>query len=380
MNDWKRQFPYEKIGRLDQFLHGWRGGVARPFFIASEQANFVDTNFYYRVGGVDPDKARQHNDILAIQWGIGSRKTDTFDDQVAVAKSQNLKYFTWCILDVADAKSIEEQVEIWHDTEGATEAPMFIDQERPRSSTRYLNVDELRRAVTTIRSLSDYRVGCYSRVNIFESLFDEFPTWMEDVAQWIAQYLLHWDSFAWVPYRYYDDFLKSWSWSLPPAVIKSNLYKDSYWREMVEAWQFTDKGDAEYYIAPEWIYPGQPGIKSCDLNVSIKPLHEFMQSIFGEVDPIPPPEPQTGDKLRTLFDSQALRSEPSTDGGNSTVVKRLARNTVLDVVPDASGKTLHVPGLSLPKDVWVHVEDDSGVSGWVAIYHSSRSTVYLETV
>lgn len=298
MNEWKRNFQPERISRLDQILHGWRGGYRKPpkTLIAERQAQFIDTNFYYRVGGVDPVKAAARNDLLAIQWGIGSRKCDTFDDQVAIAKSQDLKYFTWAILDVSDPKPIEQQVEIWHGTPGATEAPMFIDQEKPRSYTRYLNANELRTAVLRIMQLSTFRPGCYSRVNIFEDVFNyQFPDWFEDVAQWIAQYLLYWNGSAWVQYRYYDDFLNKWEWALPPAVVKSPMYKDGYWRSMVEAWQFTDKGDAEYYIAPEWISPGQPGMKSCDLNVSIKPLPEFIISIFGEEPPLPPPPPPPPD-------------------------------------------------------------------------------------
>lgn len=286
-SDWKREFPVEKIGLLERLLHKGRAGVL-PFDVETRQAQFIDTNFYYRVGGVDVDKAKNHNDILAIQAGIGSRKAVTLEDQISVAKEAGLKYVTWLILDPNDSLSIAEQIISWFGWWGVDSAPMCIDLEKPRSITRHINRDELKIAVETIRNNSEFRVGCYSRVNIFESIFGSaFPDWFRDVWQWIAQYLLN---NQWSLYRYYDPFLNSWEWSLPPSVTKSLLYRDKYWREMVEAWQITPKGDAVHYIAPMWIEPGQPGIKSCDLNVSMKSVADFMESIFGDivVEPLPP--------------------------------------------------------------------------------------------
>lgn len=301
MNSWQRDFPAERTSKWGKLLHNWRGGktkkvttfdriLGKALDIRDRQAQFVDTNFYYRVGGTDPQKAKDHNDILAIQYGIGSRVVDTFAEQVGIANDQGLPYFSWIIYDPDDNLSIADQAEKYVSHPLAKVAPLFTDLEKPRSYTRMINYDELKIITDIHRQANDFRHGCYSRVNLFESVFPNgFPDWFEDVVQWIAQYLLYWNGSNWVQYRYYENFLDDWEWSLPPSVTKSRLYSDQKWRDLVWMWQFTDKGDAEYYIANEFYAPGKPGMKNCDLNVSMQNAVEFITKLFGEI--VPPPTP-----------------------------------------------------------------------------------------
>ena len=312
-NDWIRDFPAEQITTVDKVIHRMKGGFQRlpKSLLPAYQAQFVDTNFYYRQGGVDADKADEQNDILAIQYGIGDWKCDTFDEQVGIAKDNGQKYIVWIIPSIASSMSVADQVKKCCQDPNTEGAPVYIDEERPNSYTRYLNAGELRIAIDTIRNYNPFPPGCYSRVNILDDVFDgAFPSWFEGVNQWIAQYLLHWNGSAWVQYKYYNNFLEDWEWSLPPSVVRSRLYSDSKWKDAVVAWQFSEKGDAEYYIAPEWISPGQPGIKSCDLNVSILPLNQFMLKVFNEQSPPPPiPDPECYWMFETIR-TVNYRSEP----------------------------------------------------------------------
>jgi len=304
-HDWKRDFKGERIGRVEKFLHKWRGGVLRKetgiekivrsaladdFPVTDRQAEFVDTNFYYRVGGVDPVKAKAHNDCLFIQWGIGSRKADTFDDQVKVANDTELPYVSWIIFDPDSSMSISDQALQYSNDPDVKSNPMCVDLEKPRSTTRMINYSELRGIVTILQAASVFQVGCYSRVNIFEAIFPNgFPDWMEDVWQWIAQYLLFYDGEDWVQTRNYETFLNKWAWSLPPSVVRSKLYSDQKWRDLVWAWQLSDYGKAPYYIAVVTLPSGGSGMKSCDLNVSMKKVALFIADLFAGQVPVPPP-------------------------------------------------------------------------------------------
>lgn len=296
---WKRDFPVEKIGWIGKQVHRLKGGRLPIAEVASvidqRQGRFIDTNFYYRLDGVVPEKAKEYSDFLAIQWGIGSNKAITYDQQVSIAIGNDQNYITWIILDPDDALPIVSQLALVLADPLAVCSPIAIDVEKPRSTTRCINYYELRDGILYLKSNSEYPTGIYSRVNIFEDIFPNgFPNWMQDVWQWIAQYLYVYVDGIWIEARYYEQFLKDWAWSLPPSVVSSSLYNDQYWRDQVLAWQISPKGDAEYYIAPEWIYPGQPGIKSCDLNLTIPELSVFTQKVFTKVQepPPPPPEPE----------------------------------------------------------------------------------------
>lgn len=368
LQKWQRDFDPEKISRLDKFLHDYfRGGRVKskfdivPFAIEDKQAQFVDTNFYYRVGGVDPEKAKEHNDILAIQWGIGSRKANTFEDQVAIANDKSIPYISWIIFDPADPMPIYQQASNYASDPHVISNPMRIDVEKPRSTTRCINYTELETIVSILKIESAFKVGAYSRVNIFEEIFPNgFPDWMEDVYQWIAQYLLFYKDGKWIQARYYDDYLNNgWEWSLPPAVTKSQLYKDQRWRDLVEAWQITDYGNAEYYIAKQWISPGQPGMKSCDLNLSMKSSMIFISNLFSGYTPPQPPITDCVWKF-TATGNVNYRTQPlvstSTYAGTFT-----------------SGTTVNSIGLSNPRygEFWLKFKID-GKTYFTALWYSGK--------
>ena len=94
---WVRDFPAEQLGWFTHLANKFLAKKIRPSALADRQARFVDTNFYYRLGGVDPAKAKTENDILAIQWGIGSRQAETYLEQVSIAQNNGQKYTSWWI-------------------------------------------------------------------------------------------------------------------------------------------------------------------------------------------------------------------------------------------------------------------------------------------
>jgi len=312
---------------------------------------------------------------------------DTLPEQVSIAKGEGKRYATYLIPDVDDPGNMNDQVDEWYTWPGVADAPMVSDIEKPRWSTRVVTPSEFRMFQLRMKARSAFQTWTYSRVNIFEPMFPQgFPSWMSDVLQWIAQYYIDLSGHM---YEYFDDWLRIWAWQLPRAVQQSFLYASATFRNMVKAWQISSKFDGEFYLAPEWISPGQPGIKSIDGNVSIEPLAQFL-SYFpddGTPPPIEPPpiDPVAGDQYLTLVEGQNMRTEPSTSGGSATVIKKLPRGALLTASPcetvgkDYTGITTFIPGLDRPKDIWVHVQDADGVRGWVAAYHPSRSSVYIQS-
>lgn len=127
---------------------------------------------------------------------------------------------------------------------------------------------------------------------------------------------------------------------------------------------------------------------SVDLNLAAMTEEEF-KTYYGLNGTEPPPEPvEEGyrDRFITLFSGQNFRTEPSTSGGGSTVIKKLADHTVLVSTPcdtpgyEYTGMSTFAPGLDRPKEIWVHVVDPTGQGGWIALYHPSRSSVFLESI
>lgn len=364
-SDWIRDFPGEKIGPLEKVLYQIRGGkLAVPLTaLLDRQGQFIDTNFYYRLDGIDAEKEADNCDFLAVQWGIGSRKAETYDQQVYIALANDQHYFSWIILDSDDELTVVQQLEKVMSDPLARVAPIVIDVEAPRSTTRCINYVELQAAVQYLKSISEYRVGIYSRVNILESIFgSSFPDWMAEVWQWIAQYLLFYIDGSWVQAQYYNQFLPSYAWSLPPSVVKSRLYTNDYWRNLVLAWQITSKGDAEYYIAPEWISPGQPGIKSCDLNLTIPALNIFEDRVFSKYnpDPIDPPEETCSWAFQALRNVN-YRTEPVVSSG--TYVGTLQSGQVIEAISMVNPKT---------NDFWLTFELDGRIMYTALMYYGTQ--------
>lgn len=384
---WERDFPREAMPLSSRLRRLFGAVLARPSMVGGErQAEFFDTSFYFRLNGLDPEKVARNADMLIIQAGIGNRMAVTLPEHIAIAKDEGKRYATYLIPDVDSPLDLDEQVENWFGWPGVADAPMVSDVEKPRAMTRHINSIEFRDFQMTMKSLSPFQTWSYSRVSIFETIFAAgFPAWMDDVNQWIAQYYL---DTLWNMYRYFDDWLPLYAWQYPRAVIKSPLYADSFWRERVKAHQISPKFDGNFYLSPEWISPGQPGIKSVDGNVSIEPLSVFLDYFpeSGGTIPPPPPEPVTGDRFETLFAGQNFRTEPSNAKGAGTVIRKLPAGEVIKATPcetagqPYTGVSTYIPGMSHPKDVWVHGKDESGVSGWLAAYHPSRSSVFIESL
>ena len=384
---WFRDFEAEQLPLSDRIRALLAATYPRPTIIAGErQAQFFDTNFYFRLGGLVPEKVQRNADMLIIQAGIGSRMAETLPEHVQIAKDTGKRYATYLIPDVDDSLSMAEQVDNWFTWPGVADAPMVSDIEKPRPTTRHVNTSEFKTFQLRMKAVSDFLTWSYSRVNIFEVLFPSgFPYWMEDVLQWIAQYFL-------TPkgeyYKYFEDWLAVFAWQYPRAVNQSFLYQDPYWKKLVKAWQISPKFDGEYYLAPKYIEPGVPGIKSVDGNVSMEAQAVFL-NYFPEPEPIPEPEPEPilcGDRFITVYDNQNFRSEPSTAGGNATIITKLPLGSIIAATPDQetgkdwSGISTYIPGLSNPKEIWIHGLANDLIEGWFAAAHPTISTVTLESL
>jgi GH25 family lysozyme M1 (1,4-beta-N-acetylmuramidase) len=126
------------------------------------------------------------------------------------------------------------------------------------------------------------------------------------------------------------------------------------------------------------------GVHSNSIDRNRSPLltREQVYQAINQQPPEPPPQ-LVGDWLHTLFPNQAFRTEPSTQGGDTTIIKRLTVGSVLQVVPcdtmDNKTLSLNYSANITENEIWVHCADTVGDTGWLAIYHAqSRRTLYLE--
>lgn len=109
-------------------------------------------------------------------------------------------------------------------------------------------------------------------------------------------------------YRYFEDFLEDYRFSLPLTVRGTNL------ENRVILWQFTDKGSGPYYIYNEFTEdPDFPdGKLSADLNISIKGRDEFLKLIFGRIPDLPKIAPRvqglTSEQLDKLIQAGIIPS------------------------------------------------------------------------
>jgi hypothetical protein len=257
-----------------------------------KQARVVDINVYYRTGGADYVRGKTNFDLCIIQAGVGLWKNPLLGEQIAGCRSVGWPYATYHIPDPIES-SVEKQVDAWASWPGVADALMIPDIEHPkRPGSRLVNAEEARRYIQRVKTN-----WIYSRVDLLTTIWGtKLPDW-----------LTHWMWIAWYPYQpsppaatdkeqywEFEPFLTRFGGQLPPTVIHSKLFASQERKNQVGLWQFSEKGDAQSYLAnaktKDPVY--KTGILSCDLSVSTIEKDIFMGLIPGiPVTPAPAPTP-----------------------------------------------------------------------------------------
>jgi GH25 family lysozyme M1 (1,4-beta-N-acetylmuramidase) len=230
-------------------------------------ARVVDIHSGYRTGGVDWPRARLNLDAIIYRAGIGFWRDELIDEHTSWAERVGIPRATYWIPNCL-AGPMEIQTRHYIDDPRVKGAPVIIDVEAPNRQTRCINYREL----DTIRKTVEDRLGrkpwFYTRMNIISTSL-AWVAWVKDYPLWIAQYPTWWGQQA----TKFETHLSRYPTMQPPSV-KGTIYAKS-----VVLWQFTEKGDAPYYLANKYtndkIY--KTGIKSADLNISTIEREQFLK-------------------------------------------------------------------------------------------------------
>jgi GH25 family lysozyme M1 (1,4-beta-N-acetylmuramidase) len=276
--------------------------------VDKRQALGIDIDNYARTGGTNFDLAAKHiregvYDFLIIKAGLGMGKSDIFDEQRKYAENAGIPFVTYHLPD-PDAPNKEvpknnmpQQARRYVDWVGKNQPVYIVDIELPKTdgTGRLPTRKELLQYLTEFKKLTGKSPILYTRIDILEKI-----GFINDAAQydlWLAQYLYVKSKLPAVQekYRYIDDFLKDYQWTIPALGKWKNLAKN------VILWQFTDKGDGPYYIYNQHTahHKYKDGKKSADLNISIIGRDEFLKLIFGSIPDLP----------KSAFRVQGLTSE-----------------------------------------------------------------------
>lgn len=279
--------------------------------------------------------------------------------------------------------------------------------------------------VRLIRDLSKYDLPPYRFTEINYALYDALIIRAFDGTHPDSKFTLHRDAAIqagrpWWPYMFYD-FRYPVAQQVPNTLaLLGNLTGNGPLMIDVEEWggyNFPPRTQLlanmktmyEQYVAvtglmPLWYFnvaalqymkPIPEWMLSCPINIAawgwdnppVDPwihwtFHQYvadpdLNEFYGTADmfagwliapPAAPPPPAPvpfASVYKVLVDNMAVRSEPSTAGGNSTVVKRLAAGAIIGPPFDCH--------IEAKNRVWFHIAD-----GWLAAIHDGKQ--YLTKV
>jgi GH25 family lysozyme M1 (1,4-beta-N-acetylmuramidase) len=266
--------------------------------VNQRQARVIDIDNYAQTGGTNFDLAAQHirngvYDFLIIKAGLGTEKSKIFDEQRQYSENAGIPYLTYHLVDPYSPnkdnpkENMKIQAESYVNWVGKNQPLYCVDIEVPYKKSRLPTRKELNAYLSKLIQLTGKRPILYTRVNILTQITG-FMKDAETYPLWIADYVYA------KPgqenkegnYRYFDDFLEFYKWTLPPTVRGTNL------ETKVIMWQFSKKGKGPYYIYNEKIRNNEDGKQSADLNVSINERDEFMKHVFGRLPDLPKAAPQ----------------------------------------------------------------------------------------
>ena len=263
----------------DSYPQSFANAVELP----ERQARIVDISRYWRTGGIDWPRLKENFDGVVICAGVGMRQDTLLVEHGELAKEHEVPYNTFHIPD--PLQNMKEQAAFYVELPGVKDAKPWFDWERPYIGSRPPNAREALDYVLKLEILG-HTPGIYSRWDILVGA--GLPSWLSLYYLWIARYLYEAPAYT-SQYQRYEPFFEQRGWTLP---------KDTpdHLRDNVIGWQISDRGDAQYYCAnrltadPINVY----GMTNADLNVSIKPVGEFMKIFTGhsEPEPDPPPTPE----------------------------------------------------------------------------------------
>jgi hypothetical protein len=235
----------------------------------SRQAVVVDIHRYYRTGGIDWPRCASNFDAVGIRAARGMEMDELFYEHVDGALSVDLPYFTYTVPD--PLYPADELADFYIGLDGVANHAVAGDVEPTLG--RFGDQNFYRSFFMHLASKSgEFDPMYYSNYNSTKKL--GFPQWVLPMRKWWAEYPYEFPIIR-RQYRRLDSYLDK------------NPYKIPKWASRVGytpfIHQFTDYGDAQYYLANATT--GDPkfsqGIKSCDLNVSLVPVEEFMAYITG---------------------------------------------------------------------------------------------------
>ncbi len=275
------------------------------------QARVIDIDNNAQTGGTNFDLAVKHiragvYDFLIIKAGLGMEPSEIFDEQRKYAEMYGIPYITYHLPDPAtpnpgDQKgNMIQQARKYVDWVGKNQPVYIVDIEYPYKGGMLPSKKALNGYLSEIFKLTKKHPIIYTRVNILESIgfieeAKQYDLWIADYASVKSDVKKERGQ-----YRFIEDFLKDYEWTLPVTVKNTKLEKN------VVLWQFSDAGLGPHYIYNEKtkhpIY--QDGKKSADLSVSIKGRDEVLKKLFGKIPDlpkaIPPRELLTGKQIEQL--------------------------------------------------------------------------------
>ena len=258
------------------------------------QARAIDIDNNARTGGTNFDLAVRHirngvYDFLIIKAGLGVEKSEVFDEQRQLTEKAGIPYLTYHIPDPHSPnkdnpkQNMKDQAKLYADWVGKNQPKYITDIEVPGSHSRLPKRKEINSYLSEIIKVTGKRPILYTRMNIIKSIGIEdvaahYDLWIADYADVKSDVLKERGQ-----YRFIEEFLNDYEWTLPVTVKNSKLEKN------VVLWQFSDAGLGPHYIYNEKtkhpIY--QDGKKSADLSVSIKGRDEVLKKLFGNIPDLP---------------------------------------------------------------------------------------------
>jgi hypothetical protein len=322
-------------------------------------ARFIDPNRFYRKGGIDRAKLRAAKDrgdceALFVQAGIGMNMAATLEEQVQVASDLGMPHMTWHIPDYR--YSIIGQAQAYLSWPGVAGHVLCGDIENVSTFVRHLNAAELKVYYSVLSAQGE--TWLYTRVNILEAIFPNgIPALYDDTKYWIAQYIYE----NWLlrqQYQRYDGFVAKYDGKLPPAVMGSKLFASQNKRDQVMGWQFSEKGDAQYYLASAKTEDpvNKNGITVCDLNVCPRWTPADLTAALGGGIVEPPPGQEIIMQKYQIVAGKGLNLRVWHDD-IATPIKKLPLGTFVF----GTGATF----IENPGEAWAEVTHE-GSKGWIA--------------
>lgn len=248
------------------------------------QPRAVDIHEWYRTGGTDWPRLHANFDVVGIRAGQGVDVDALLVEHIDKAKYYDIPYFTYWIPEQFDDPIY--QADKYLDQYGVLDGLACMDIE-PAGGGMVIEY-QARKFIERVDA--KHRAQCWYYSNYPYTNDIGNPGWIKTRPVFWAEYRYQ---FLFTKYRKFEPFLEKYPWW--PTRWATALGID------VTLHQFTDYGDAQYYLAnaktDDEYY--RDGIKSADLSVGLVDLKELL-ALWNPVNTIPPPV-SDAEKLSRLW-------------------------------------------------------------------------------